>query len=341
MPKVTNARRGFPRRSQTTPRKRDILADVPERLRFGVSLWPQGATWEEVRDTSVVIDRLGYESLWSYDHFIALDDDRTIPVLDGWTVLSALGALTSRTRLGVLVTGVTHRNPAILAKMASTLDHVSRGRVILGLGAAWNEQEHYAYGIAFPRVGERLVLLDEACTVIRSLFQDEVTSFKGEYCSVHEAVLWPKPVQARLPILIGGGGERKTLRVVALHADLWNGFGTPEVIRRKIDILHQHCTAVGRDPADISVTVNIGIIVRDRDDAIQARLREIGPVAGFPDYAASNQPYGRSEMVARKLAEYADAGVSEIIAVMPAPYDHETIERLIKEVRPRLKSLLG
>ena len=230
---------------------------MPERLRFGVSLWPQGATWEEVRDTSVGIDRLGYESLWSYDHFIALDDDRTIPVLDGWTVLSALGALTSRTRLGVLVTGVTHRNPAILAKMASALDHVSKGRVILGLGAAWNEREHYAYGIAFPRVGERLVLLDEACTVIRSLFQDEVTSFNGEHCSVHEAVLWPKPVQARLPILIGGDGERKTLRVVALHADLWNGFGTPEVIRRKIDILHRHCTAVGRDPADISVTVNI------------------------------------------------------------------------------------
>jgi F420-dependent oxidoreductase-like protein len=314
---------------------------VVEQLRLGVSLWPQGATWDQVRDASLAVDRLGYESLWSYDHFVALDSDRTVPVLDGWTVLAALGALTSRARLGILVTGVTHRHPAILAKMAATLDHVSGGRAILGLGAAWNEQEHWAYGIPFGPVGERLTLLDEACTVIRSLFEDEVTNFEGKHCAVHDAVLWPKPVQPRLPILIGGGGEKKTLRIVARHADLWNGFGTPDVIRRKIEILREHCAAVGRDPADISVTANIGIIVRDSAAGIRARLDEIGEVAGFPDYAASNQPYGTSEIVARRLAEYAAAGVREIIAVMPAPYDRETIERLATEVRPRLQTLLG
>lgn len=312
-----------------------------EQLRLGVSLWPQGATWDQVRDTSLAVDRLGYESLWSYDHFVALASDRTIAVLDGWTVLAALGALTSRTRLGVLVTGVTHRHPAILAKMAATLDHVSGGRTILGLGAAWNEQEHRAYGIPFGPVGERLALLDEACTVIRSLFEDEVTNFEGEHCAVHDAVLWPKPVQPRLPILIGGGGEKKTLRIVARHADLWNGFGTPDVIRRKIDILREHCAAVGRNPADISVTVNLGIIVRDSTAGIRARLDEIGEVAGFPDYAASNQPYGSPEIVAQRLAAYAAVGVREIIAVIPAPYDHETIERLAAEVRPRLRALLG
>ena len=312
-----------------------------EQLRLGVSLWPQGATWDEVRDASLAVDRLGYESLWSYDHFVALGSDRTVPVLDGWTVLAALGALTSHARLGILVTGVTHRHPAILAKMAATLDHVSGGRAILGLGAAWNEQEHWAYGIPFGPVGERLTLLDEACTVIRSLFEDEVTNFEGKHCAVHDAVLWPKPVQPRLPILIGGGGEKKTLRIVARHADLWNGFGTPDVIRRKIDILREHCAAVGRDPTDISVTANIGIIVRDSAAGIRARLDEIGEVAGFPDYAASNQPYGTSEIVARRLAEYAAVGVREIIAVMPAPYDRETIERLATEVRPRLQTLLG
>lgn len=312
-----------------------------EQLRLGVSLWPQGATWDQVRDTSLAVDRLGYESLWSYDHFVALGSDRTVAVLDGWTVLAALGALTSRTRLGVLVTGVTHRHPAILAKMAATLDHISGGRAILGLGAAWNEQEHKAYGIPFGPVGERLALLDEACTVIRSLFEDEVTNFEGQHCAVHDAVLWPKPVQPRLPILIGGGGEKKTLRIVARHADLWNGFGTPDVILRKIDILREHCAAVGRDPSDISVTVNLGIIVRDTTAGIRARLDEIGEVAGFPDYAASNQPYGSPEIVAERLAAYAAVGVREIIAVMPAPYDHETIERLAAEVRPRLRALLG
>jgi F420-dependent oxidoreductase-like protein len=314
---------------------------VVEQLRLGVSLWPQGATWDQVRDTSLAVDRLGYESLWSYDHFVALGSDRTVAVLDGWTVLAALGALTSRTRLGVLVTGVTHRHPAILAKMAATLDHISGGRAILGLGAAWNEQEHKAYGIPFAPVGERLALLDEACTVIRSLFEDEVTNFEGEHCAIRDAVLWPKPVQPRLPILIGGGGEKKTLRIVARHADLWNGFGTPDVILRKIDILREHCAVVGRDPSDISVTVNLGIIVRDTTAGIRARLDEIGEVAGFPDYAASNQPYGSPEIVAERLAAYAAVGVREIIAVMPAPYDHETIERLAAEVRPRLRALLG
>lgn len=171
--------------------------------------------------------------------------------------------------------------------------------------------------------------------------EDEVTSFEGEHCAVHEAVLWPKPVQPRLPILIGGGGERKTLRIVARHADLWNGFGTPDVIRRKIGILCEHCAAVARNPEDIRVTANMGIIVRDSASSIRERLDEIGSVAGFPDYAASNQPYGTPETVARRLAEYAAAGVREIIAVMPAPYDRETIERLATEVRPRLQVLLG
>ena len=287
------------------------------------------------------MDGLGYDSLWSYDHFIALGSDPAAPVFDGWTALAALGSLTSRARLGILVTGVTHRNPAILAKMAATLDHVAGGRAILGLGAAWNEGEHRAYGIPFGRDGERLALLDEACTVIRSLFENDVTTFEGKHCAVHDAVLWPKPLQRRLPILIGGGGERKTLRIVARHADLWNAFGTPEVVTRKLGILREHCSAVGRDPATIGITVNAGVIVRDSGAAVRARLAEIGPVAGFPDYAASNQPYGTPEIVAQRLVEYARAGVSEVIAVMPAPYDDETIERLMTEVRPRIEALLS
>lgn len=313
---------------------------MPAAVRLGVSLWPQGATWAEVRDASLLIDELGYDSLWSYDHFMPLHPDPTVPVLDGWTVQSALAALTKRARLGVLVTGVTHRNPAILAKMAATLDHVSNGRAILGLGAAWNEQEHWTYGIPFGTDGERLALLDEACAVIRSLFDDETTTFEGQHATVHDAVLWPKPVQRRLPILIGGGGERKTLRIVARHADLWNAFGTPDVVRRKLVILREHCAAVSRDPATIGVTVNVGVIVRDSADGVRARLEAIGPVAGFPDYAASNQPYGSPDAVAARLAEYVAAGVSEIIAVIPAPYDRETIERLASEVRPRLQKLL-
>ena len=310
------------------------------RVRLGISLWPQGATWPELLATSARADTLGYQSLWLYDHFIALGTDPTVPVFDGWTAIAALGALTSRSKVGVLVTGVTHRNPAMLAKMAATLDHITGGRAILGLGAAWHEAEHWAYGFSFPPPGQRLALLDEACVVIRSLFDDERTTFEGEHCAVHDAVLWPKPIQARLPILIGGSGERKTLRIVARHADLWNAFGTPEVVAKKGLVLREHCAAVGRDPASVAITLNAGIIVRDTPAEVQARLDEIGEVAGYPDYAASNQPWGTPELVASRLAAYADVGVSEIIAMMPAPYDHETIERLALEVRPRLEERL-
>lgn len=310
-------------------------------MRLGISLWPQGATWQELRSASVRADALGYDSVWSYDHFTALGADLTVPVFDGWTAIAALAAMTSRSRLGILVTAVTHRNPGVLAKMAATLDHLSGGRAILGLGAAWHEGEHRAYGIPFPPTGQRLALLDESCAVIRSLFEDDVTTFDGEHCTMHDAVLWPKPIQTRLPILIGGGGERKTLRIVARHADLWNAFGTPEVVTHKLSVLREHCTAVGRDPATIGVTLNAGVIVRDSAAAVQARLEEIGEVAGFPDYAASNQPYGTPELVAQRLAEYGKVGVSELIAVMPAPYDDESIERLATEVRPRIDQLLS
>ena len=157
---------------------------------------------------------------------------------------------------------------------------------------------------------------------------------------IHADVLWPKPLQPRVADPIGGG-ERKTLRIVAQHADLWNTFGTPEVVTHKLGILREHCSAVGRDPATIGITLNAGVIVRDGAGAVRARLAEIGPIADFPDYAASNQPYGTPEMVAQRLAEYARAGVSEVIAVMPAPYDQETIERLVTEVRPRINALLS
>jgi F420-dependent oxidoreductase-like protein len=289
----------------------------------------------------VQADSLGYDSIWYYDHLTALGADPTRPVFDGWTAIAALGALSSRSRLGILVTAVTLRNPGVLAKMAATLDHLCEGRAILGLGAAWHEDEHRAYGIPFPPVRERLALLDESCAVIRSLFEDDMTTFEGEHCSMHNAVLWPKPIQARLPILIGGSGERTTLRIVARHADLWNAFGTPEVVTHKLSVLHDHCAAVGRDPATIGVTLNTGVIIRDSAAGVQARLREIGEVAGFPDYAASNQPYGSPEVVAQHIAEYGKAGVSEVIAVMPAPYDDETIERLATDVRPRVNEIVS
>ena len=308
-------------------------------VRVGISLWPQGSTWPEWRATAVRVDELGFDSLWLYDHFLSLGADETLPVFDGWTGLAALGALTSRARLGVLVTGVTYRNPAILAKMTATLDHISRGRVILGLGAGWHEREHRAYGIEFPAAGDRISMLDEACTVIRALFDNDVTNYQGDHCVLRDAVLFPKPLQGHVPLLIGGGGERKTLRVVARHADLWNAFGTPEVVVGKRAVLDAHCAAVGREPADIAVTLNVGVIVRNTLGEVQDRLNEIGEIASFPDYAASNRPWGPPELVAKRLAEYIDAGVSEIIAVMPAPYDHQTIERIATEVAPRLEEL--
>lgn len=232
---------------------------------------------------------------WLFDHFYPIFSDPAGPCFEGWTLLSAIAARTSRLRLGVMVSSNTHRHPAVLTKMISTVDAVSEGRLEIGLGAGWSELEHRSYGIEFPGIAERLDRLEEACVVIDGLLTQESFSFDGTHYELHDARCEPGPVQRpRPPLLIGGRGERRTLRIVARHADRWNyPSGPVDDFRRKVDVLRQRCAEIGRDPAEIEITVQV-----------DARAEPI--------------------TVASRALQYAEAGAEHVILNLEPPYDaHE------------------
>jgi F420-dependent oxidoreductase-like protein len=218
---------------------------------------PTSALFERVAETAIAAEGSGFDSFWVMDHYhqIGTQGPPSEPMLEAYTLLSGVAARTSRISLGAMVTGVTYRNPAFLAKVVTTLDVVSTGRAILGIGAAWNEEESRAYGYDWPVVKERMERLEDALQICRAMFTHERSSFRGTRHSIDGAYNVPQPVQPGGPrILIGGGGERRTLRLVARYADLWNGFGSPQDVRRKLEVIAEHCREIGRDPAEISTT---------------------------------------------------------------------------------------
>lgn len=310
-------------------------------IHFGIQLHPQYVSWDEMREFGLLVDELGYDSLMTWDHFVPLYGDPTGPNLEGWQILAAWAAITKNAKIAMLVTGNTYRHPAVLANMAATLDHISGGRAILGVGAAWHEAEHEMYGIPFDTAPIRLAKLREACRIIRSLLDTGRTTYAGKHYTITDAVCEPQPVQERLPLLIGGGGEQVTLRITARYADLWHGFGTPDVIARKIGILKRHCEEVGRDYAEILPTTGGGILIRDTEEGVVKRLEEVrtrSQMAAPPARALPGVP--TVEAVAQRLAEQWRAGARGFIFGVQPPYDRETIERLISDVRPRLEQLV-
>ena len=236
---------------------------------------PDDRLFERIASIATAVESSGFDSFWVMDHYhqIANIGPPTDPMLEAYTLLGAVAARTSRVALGAMVTGVTYRNPAFLAKVATTLDIVSSGRVILGIGAAWNEEESRAYGYDWPSTSERFERLEDALQICRSMFTQHETTFKGDVHHVEGALNMPQPVQPGGPrILVGGGGERKTLRLVATYADMWNGFGDVDMIRHKLDVLRGHCDAVGRD-FDQIVTTRLGtmIVAETADEADRLR----------------------------------------------------------------------
>jgi F420-dependent oxidoreductase-like protein len=223
-------------------------------------------------------DELGYHSVWNYDHFYGLylaGQPLELPTLEAWTTLAAMAKVTERARVGCMVTGVTYRHPAVLANMAVSVDHISGGRLEFGIGAAWHEPEHLTYGIEFPSAGTRIAMLDEACEIIRRLWTESKVDHEGRFWTLRDALCEPKPLQTKVPIVIGGSGPRKTLRVVAKHADEWNApAATAEDYRRLSAILDEHCAAVGRDPAEIRRSVQLFLFSND-DETIGALPAQI------------------------------------------------------------------
>ncbi len=309
---------------------------------FGVQLHPDHTTWEALRDAGLLVDQLGFDVLMTWDHFIPLRGDTTGPNFEGWQVLAAWGALTRRAKIGMLVTGNTYRHPALLAKMVATLDHITGGRAILGIGAAWNETEHRMYGIPLDTAGVRLAKLDEAVQIIRSLLTNERTTFQGKYYTITDARAEPKPLQPRLPILIGGGGERKTLRTTARYADMWHGFGGPEEIAHKIEVLRAHCADAGRDPREILITSGFqpSIVLRDDPKQVDEWRWTVARAAGGKALPPG-RPLHTVDAVVARLLEYWKAGVRGFLIGFSPPFDRETLERLANEVRPKFEAALG
>jgi F420-dependent oxidoreductase-like protein len=312
-------------------------------VKFGVNTGQANTTWEELREFWQELDRdSNFDHLWLVDHFVpgaggAMGADG--PHFEGWTTLAALATATERVRIGTLVTGNTYRHPAVLAKMATTVDHISNGRLEFGLGAGWHEYEHQVYGIPFHTVRERLERLDEAAHLIKMLWTEDRPRFEGKYYPLHEPPYNPPNVQQPHPLfLIGGGGEKRTLRTVARYADVANVQGTPEQVRHKFDVLAQHCRDIGRDPGDIRRTIQVMLFLNE-DQAFQQRVVQ-GVMAfrgGSEEDARRSVLMGSVDDVRAGVQAFIDAGV-EGIYLQQFPRTHrESLLRFSKEVVPAFR----
>ncbi len=313
-------------------------------MRFGAAFWINRFDWPTLRDACLAVERAGWDGLWIDDHLLADEGPSGDPKLEGWATLAALAVVSERVRLGLLVAANTFRPPGLTAKLATTLDHLSEGRIVLGLGGGWFGGEHDTFGIDFGSgFGDRLDRLDEATMLIRRLLDGERVTHAGQWYSMRDALCEPRPVQARLPILIGGSGPTKTLRTTARYADLWNGYGSPERIAETSGILRERCVEAGRPFEAIERTVTIHAVVRDTAAAAREVWAETARANGLTGKAGSDGSDrgltigGSPEEVAAYLGGYASIGISEVIFVFRSPVDLESIER-IGEVRDALEA---
>ena len=307
-------------------------------LRLGLNLWSQASDWPSFLGAALRADELGYDHIWTWDHVQAIFGDPDQPIWEGYTALAAIAQATTRARLGLFVGANTFRNPGLVAKAIATIDHISDGRAIMGLGGAWFGHEHQSFGIDFGSgFGQRLDWLAESVPIVRDLLDgQEVTSTGPRYAIDHLRIL-PPPVQAHVPVMIGGGGERKTLRIVARYADMWNVFGTPEVVAHKDGILRQHCADVGRDPDAIERTLGCKITIRSteaeaervRRAALEHNRTPLSRVEGDVSFWT-----GTPEQIAETMISYRKVGFDTFIVELPAPYDAETMESLMTVVKP-------
>jgi F420-dependent oxidoreductase-like protein len=303
-------------------------------MRF--SIWPSPARpWDEIYEVAAHCEHAGWDGVYFADHFMPNGPGRAATdgdMLECWSVLAALAALVPRVRLAPLVTSVTYRHPAVLAKIAAAVDQVSHGRLTLGVGAGWQENEHAAYGIALGTVGERMDRFEEAVQILHSLLGQPRTTFEGQYFQLQDAPCQPASVQDRLPLLIGGGGERRTLRIAARYADHWNSWTTPDLLAHKISVLRAHCEQVGRDPAEIHVSTQ-ALLYLSTDKQWLAGKRQA--TAGRP--AIIGTPGEVADIVAR----YQDAGADELIVpdmtLGPIERKKDTCDLFIQEVAPAFR----
>jgi alkanesulfonate monooxygenase SsuD/methylene tetrahydromethanopterin reductase-like flavin-dependent oxidoreductase (luciferase family) len=298
-------------------------------VRFGLQLWPQQTTWPEYRESALAAEAAGWDSIWTWDHLLAIQGPWEQPIYEGWSLLTAVAAITERVRLGLMVGANTFRNPGLTTKLAINLDHVSNGRAVLGIGGAWFEREHEAFGIDFgASVGERLDKLGEAVPLMRRLLDGERVTHAGRFYTFTDALCEPRPVQPHLPILVGGSGPKKTLPIVARHADGWNTSGEIAEVKASLDLLTGYCADAGRDLSEIELTVSFPTIIRDTVEEAQAVRAGQLTHSGLENLGGVPSLTGSPATIVETLQPYLDLGFSTVIARMPAPFDRETIDRL-------------
>lgn len=311
-------------------------------MRFGAAFWIQRTGWPALRDAALAAESAGFDTIWFDDHLFADEGDWHDSKLEGWAALAALAPLTTNARLGHLVSANTFRNPGLTAKLATTLDHVSGGRFILGLGGGWFEREHEAFGLDFGSgFGERLDRLEEAVDLVERLLAGERVNHDGRFYRFLDALCEPRPLQARLPLLIGGSGRQKTLRTTARHADLWNGFGEPDRIAETSAVLRERCEEIGRPFEAIERTVTMEVVIRASESAARGEHAAYLAAHGIVDRTGSDgsertlNAAGPPDRIAAYVGEFEALGVAEVIWIFRNPFDLETIRRL-PEVRAAL-----
>ena len=284
---------------------------------------------DSVKNLAAKAENSGFDSFWVMDHFhqISVVGKKEDPMLEGWTTISVLAGITSKIKLGTLVTGIIYRHPSVLAKIGATLDVLSKGRLIMGIGAAWNQEESLAYGIPFASTKERLLRLEEAIQIIRKMWAEEATAtFNGKYYQIRNAYCNPKPIQKPSPpIMIGGSGERRTLKIVAKYADACNLFGSAETVKRKLSILKEHCRSVGRDYDSILKT-KLGFVVIDNDKKmVEKRVQQMSkvlPEEQIGEFAI----YGTPEEVLKQIELLEDVGIQYLILDLEPYREMEALE---------------
>jgi len=304
-------------------------------MRF--SIWPLASnSWDEIHELTAHCEQAGWDGVYIADHFMPngpgpepLDGN----MLECWSVIAALAASVPRLRLAPLVTSVTYRHPAVLAKIAAAVDQVSHGRLTLGVGAGWQENEHASYGLALGTVRERMDRFEEAVQIVRSMLSQPRTTFEGRYFQVRDAPNQPAPVQEWMPLLIGGGGEQRTMRIAARYADQWNTWTTPETLAQKVAVLRTRCQEVGRDPAEIHVSTQAAMFLSTDKDWVEEKRQQAPParavIAGTP-----------SE-ITDIMGRYAEAGADEFIVpdmtFGPMSRKKDTYDLFIEEVAPAFR----
>jgi F420-dependent oxidoreductase-like protein len=287
---------------------------MPHPLHFGVTLPQIKRSWEECRDAALEFDALGFDSAWVCDHVYGVPNPK-IPILEGWSLLTAVGAVTENIQLGTLVTPPFFRNPAMLAKQVATIDQISQGRVIVGLGAGWFQPEFEAYGNPFPPLGERMRGLEETVQILKGMWTNETTRFEGEIFSVKDALCEPKPVRIP-PVLIGGTGEKVLMGIAARHGDIWNNMAvTQGQLGQKVEALRKRCDEVGRDASEIRISQQCVVIIEEDEAAARASLARAGKVYGGHMGAGLEEHgiWGTPERVAECIEKHRELGCTDFL----------------------------